>query len=108
MSAQSSRNFLDVLLRAARGKTQVEIAQASGIDKTKLSRVFSGEVDQLKISEIGPLLAALELQIIQCEGTPVFMSAAKYHATTYYAGIGQRHEQAEADRLLKAQMLGDE
>ena len=82
--ATTTSNTESLILRrfAVVGQTTVE--KMTGIDNTMLSRFLHGERG-LMVDQIGPVLKAIGLVIIECDGPTVTMPAKRADALAYLA-----------------------
>ncbi|MEI6738009.1 MAG: hypothetical protein WCL29_05970 [Pseudomonadota bacterium] len=79
-----ANNLHTLLLQRFAAVSQVQVAVDTGIDNTHLSR-FVGVGSGLRIDQIGPVLEALGLTVIECDGAMVTMSAKRADAIAYLA-----------------------
>ena len=83
MTATTS-NLESLILRRFAVVGQVAVEKETGIDNTLLSRFLSVERG-LRIDQIGPVLKALGLVVIECDGATVTMPAKRADALAYLA-----------------------
>ncbi len=80
----STSNIESLILRRFAVAGQVAVEKETGIDNTMLSRFLHGERG-LRLDQIGPVLTALGLMVIECDGAVVTMPARRANALMYLA-----------------------
>lgn len=69
-------NIEALILRRFAVVSQTEVAKQTGMDNTFLSRFLHGERG-LRIDQLGPVLDAIGLSLIECDGEIVKLPKAK-------------------------------
>lgn len=103
-----------LILRRFATVSQVEVARITGIDHTHLSKFVGADPITgrgLRIDQIGPVLAALGLVVIECDGDAVTMPAKRAEALAYLAAEAlaatQKHVPLQFTAIEKALKLDD-
>lgn len=89
--AALSRNIENLILRRLATVGQKVLAEALSCDISRISR-FSGGDASIKLSEIGPLFAALGIVVNEVGGDSVTLPRAKLRAIKILARDGLRLE----------------
>lgn len=84
-----SRNIENLILRRLANVGQKVLAEALSCDISRISRFSSGDAS-IKLSEIGPLFAALGVAVTEVGGDSVVLPRAKLRAMKILAREGLR------------------
>lgn len=89
-ASENARNLQTSLLQRISRRTQTQVADAAGIDKSAMCRIVSGERGVF-LHELYDLLDALDLAVVECDGEVVSVPSEEMEALRVLArkGLGR-------------------